>query len=189
MNATYNAFEAFEIAEQIERNAVKFYRKAAELSDDPRASEMFLKLAEWEKVHVQVFADMRKQLSEDEKTTTTYDPDNEAALYLKTMADAKGWGIEDAASIVQRYMEDPNHPEFADLSQEDRELLETTAAARRKEEKAPGAERSHSWHWDIANRPNERDLLKAEIFLEEILEDYYGGGVDAAPMSQYLCIA
>ena len=108
---------------------------------------------------------------------------------LDKLADAKGWGIEDAASIVQRYMDDPEHPEFADLSQEDRELLKATAAAREKEKKAPGAERSYSWHWDIANRPNERDLLKAEIFIEEILEDYYGGGVDAAPMAQYLCIA
>ena len=44
MDTTYNAFEAFEIAEQIERNATKFYRKAAEMADDPHASEMFLKL-------------------------------------------------------------------------------------------------------------------------------------------------
>lgn len=108
---------------------------------------------------------------------------------LDKLADTKGWALEEAASLVQRFLDDPNHPEFADLSREDRKLLEATAAARKKEGKVPGAERSHSWHWDIANRPNKRDLLKAEIFLEEILEDYYGGGVDAAPMAQYLCIA
>lgn len=30
-----------------------------------------------------------------------------------------------------------------------------------------------AYHEDIANRPNERDLLKAEMFMEEILERYY----------------
>ena len=108
---------------------------------------------------------------------------------LDKLADTKGWGIEEAASVILRYMDDPGHPEFADLSKEDRELLETTAKARRKELKAPDMERTHSWHWDIYNRPSERDLTKAEIFLEEIIEDYYGGGVDAAPMAQYVCIA
>jgi hypothetical protein len=108
---------------------------------------------------------------------------------LDTIADAKGWGIEEAAYTVERYMENPNYPEFAKLSEEDRKLLETAVAAHKKELQAPGAERVHSWHWDVANRPNERDLLKAEIFLEEILEDFYGGGVDAGPMAQYLCIA
>ncbi|RPJ59609.1 MAG: hypothetical protein EHM12_06790, partial [Dehalococcoidia bacterium] len=42
------------------------------------------------------------------------------------------------------------------------------------------------WHWNVAARPSERDLLKAEIFLEEILEDYYEGGVEAAPLAQYI---
>jgi len=46
------------------------------------------------------------------------------------------------------------------------------------------------WHYDLDNRPNERDLLKAEIFLEEIIEDYYyDGEMEAAPISQYVCIA
>ena len=106
---------------------------------------------------------------------------------LDNLADKKGWSIEDAASIVSRYTEDPNHPEFANLSKEDRELLDATVTARKKE--LPREDRSHTWHWDIHNRPNERDLLKAEIFLEEILEDYYGGDVDAAPMAQYICIS
>jgi hypothetical protein len=105
------------------------------------------------------------------------------------LADAKGWGIEEAAGIISRYRENPNHPEFANLSMEDRELLDETVASRQKEDEAPGPERSHSWHWPIANRPNERDLMKAEIFLEEILEDFYGEGIDANGMAQYVCIA
>jgi len=45
------------------------------------------------------------------------------------------------------------------------------------------------WHWDVKNRPSERDLLKAEIFLEEILEDYYEGDIEAAAHAQYICIS
>jgi len=47
---------------------------------------------------------------------------------------------------------------------------------------------SRAWHWDFTKRPTERDLLKAEIFLSEILEDYYGGGIEMYPYSQYVCI-
>ena len=36
-----------------------------------------------------------------------------------------------------------------------------------------GEPREGMWHYDLANRPNERDLLKAEIFMEEILEDLH----------------
>jgi len=35
MTVALNAIEVFEIAEQIERNGAKFYRKAAELFNEP----------------------------------------------------------------------------------------------------------------------------------------------------------
>jgi rubrerythrin len=66
MTVTFNAFEVFEIAEQIERNGTEFYIRAAELFDDPKVSEMFLRLAEWEKQHEETFARMKEQLSEQE---------------------------------------------------------------------------------------------------------------------------
>ena len=92
MNPTYNAFEAFEIAEQIERNAARFYRKAADMSDDPRAAEMFLKLVEWEKVHAEVFADMRKRLSEQGREVRTFKPEY-PPLDARTMAGLAVFGI------------------------------------------------------------------------------------------------
>jgi rubrerythrin len=61
----FNAFEAFEIAEKIERNGAGFYRRAAELFDDPHISKMFRQLADWEKGHQQLFADMRNSLLPD----------------------------------------------------------------------------------------------------------------------------
>ncbi len=85
---SFNADEIFEMAEQIERNGAKFYRKAAEsIADDDR--DLLLRLAAMEDEHERTFAAMRGQLSEDEKTPITFDPDNEAALYLQAMADGK----------------------------------------------------------------------------------------------------
>src|SRR4030042_3366943 len=89
MTRTFNAFEAFEIAEQIERNGVRFYRKAAEMFDDARVSGLFLKLAEWEKAHEELFADMRTQLSEQGRRLRTFDP-QDAPLAAKPMAGLAG---------------------------------------------------------------------------------------------------
>ena len=87
MSITFNAFEIFEMAEQIERNGVKFYRKAAQGISDQEASRMLMDLADMEVEHEKTFADMRKQLSEREREPITFDPDNEVALYLQAMAD------------------------------------------------------------------------------------------------------
>jgi rubrerythrin len=67
MNVNFNAFEVFEIAEQIERNGTYFYLRAAELFDDLKTCQMFLNLAEWEKEHEHTFALMRQQLSEQNR--------------------------------------------------------------------------------------------------------------------------
>ena len=71
MTVTFNAFEVFEIAEQIERNGANFYIRAAELFEDPNICQMFLRLAEWEKEHEQFFAQMKQQLSEQNRQKNT----------------------------------------------------------------------------------------------------------------------
>ncbi len=84
----FNADEIFEMAEQIERNGAKFYRKAAE-SIDIDHRDLLLRLAVMEDEHEKTFAAMRGELSDAEKTPLTFDPDNDAALYLQAMADGK----------------------------------------------------------------------------------------------------
>jgi rubrerythrin len=64
MEVTFNAFEVFEIAEQIERNGARFYHKATELFDAPAIRKMFLELANWEAKHQELFRDMRRRLYE-----------------------------------------------------------------------------------------------------------------------------
>lgn len=87
MGITFNAFEIFEIAEQIERNGVKFYRKAAKSISDRSLRRALLELADMEAEHEQTFADMRKRLSDERRELRLFDPENEAALYLQAMAD------------------------------------------------------------------------------------------------------
>ena len=90
MGITFNADEIFEMAEQIERNGAKFYREAAGTSSDADIKKMLQDLAAMEDGHQLTFAQMRKELSPEEKEVTTYDPDNEVAQYLKTVADFHG---------------------------------------------------------------------------------------------------
>lgn len=97
--------------------------------------------------------------------------------------------LDEADDLLGRYRENPNYPEFAELSQEERELFdkETTSAPEMlKHRETSGA---RDLIWDVRSKPSERDLLKAGIFLEEILENFYGGGIEAAPLCQHLCIA
>jgi rubrerythrin len=90
MAITFNIDEVFEMAEQIERNGAKFYREAAGKVSDKAMQKMFVDLAAMEDGHLRIFQEMRKQLGPEEKKPMTFDPDNEAALYLQTMADGRG---------------------------------------------------------------------------------------------------
>lgn len=91
MGITFNANEIFEMAEEIERNGVKFYRRAAENAPDKETKQMLLDMADMEDGHLNTFEEMRKQLSGQEKGWTIFDPDNQSALYLQAMADARGY--------------------------------------------------------------------------------------------------
>ena len=87
MGAQFSADEIFEMAEQIERNGAKFYRKAADGIDDKKEASILLDLAAMEKDHEKTFAAMRTDLSGVETEPTAFDPQGEAALYLQAFAD------------------------------------------------------------------------------------------------------
>jgi len=63
---TFYACEIFEIAEQIERNAAKFYRRALEMFDDKDVCDTLRKLGNWEKEHERVFAGMKERLADSD---------------------------------------------------------------------------------------------------------------------------
>ncbi|MFO7989869.1 MAG: ferritin family protein [Thermodesulfobacteriota bacterium] len=86
----FNADEIFEMAIQIEANGAKFYRKAADLQQEPDNKAFLEKLARMEDKHKTTFEAMRKAVSEGQKQETVFDPANELSMYLKAMADNHG---------------------------------------------------------------------------------------------------
>lgn len=91
MAVNFTALEIFEIAEQIERNAAKFYRDAAMAAKNKDSQKIFLVLAEMEDKHRLIFADMLKDYKDNIEDMNIFDPDNEMLYYMKAMATSAGW--------------------------------------------------------------------------------------------------
>ncbi len=87
MSIPPTADEIFEMAEQIERNGSRFYRRAAQGFTDSRARQLMLDLAAMEDEHEKVFAGMRAELLQQEREPRAPDPYGEAILYVRGMAD------------------------------------------------------------------------------------------------------
>ncbi len=86
----FNIDEVFEMAEQIERNGVVFYSKAAEMFPEYTKKSIFLKLAEMEREHEKRFHQMRLDLAKKERELSQFlDPQGEAAAYLRAMVSGK----------------------------------------------------------------------------------------------------
>ena len=92
MGMPFNADEVFEMAEQIERNGGKFYRAAAKKF--PAVSKVLLGLAAMEDEHLKTFADMRAELSGTELDEPVFDPDGQAQMYLRVMADGNVFDVK-----------------------------------------------------------------------------------------------
>ncbi len=84
MNAVFNAEEVLEIAIHIEKLGAAFYRRAAEIVDDPAAKEVLEGLAVMEDGHEIGFENMRAD--PDILAQLIGDPDGEAATYLQAFA-------------------------------------------------------------------------------------------------------
>ena len=90
MSFEFNADEVFEMAEQIERNGAEFYRNAADtVSGDPEGREFLIRLAEMEEDHEDVFADIRAGLSDEQRSATVADPNDDTLGYLRSLADTR----------------------------------------------------------------------------------------------------
>ena len=108
MSVNFNAEEIYRMAEQIERNGIRFYQTAAEQTDEESRRKVLLNLAEMEADHERTFAAMRQELSPSEKSPTAADPDDEGLLYLQAAAEGK----------VFDFNADPAAEIHADSSQE-----------------------------------------------------------------------
>ncbi len=85
----FNIDQILEMAEQIERNGVVFYRQVAEKIDDKSIKDLMNEFAAMEEDHEKIFHAMRDDLSSKEKESTLFDPEGEVVLYLRSLADLR----------------------------------------------------------------------------------------------------
>lgn len=112
--------------------------------------------------------------------------------------------IDDAQAAMQRYKENPQAAEWERFTDVQRRALAEGANTKDKDSfgtDAPtmadndpmdcGKRGSIIWHYDFQNRPSPRDLTKANIFLNEVVEDYFMTftGDPRPPYSMYTCIS
>jgi rubrerythrin len=83
-----NADEILKVAEQIERNGIAFYERAAERFDGAEKRTL-LGLANMERNHERTFAGMRRQLADADEGLKAFDPEGEAERYLAAFADGQ----------------------------------------------------------------------------------------------------
>ena len=100
MPIKYNADEIFEMAVEAENNAYKMYSDLAKKHKNPEVSSELEKMAEMEKNHEQIFVKMRRELPE-EMRTAKFDPNEDASLYLQSIADSDvGEGSPEVAASM-----------------------------------------------------------------------------------------
>ena len=87
MSFEFNADEILEMAEHIERNGARFYRRAAELVEEAAIRKLLEDLAAWEDGHERAFVTMRADLAAHESEPQVFDPEHEISMYLRAMAD------------------------------------------------------------------------------------------------------
>lgn len=100
MAQQFSLSEAFRMAENIEANGFEFYSLNAKASRDKSVKALFSSLAEKEKVHQEIFAGFRQEFC-GEKDVHFVDQDDQAAAYIKTVADNHVFNLnKDVSSLV-----------------------------------------------------------------------------------------
>jgi rubrerythrin len=89
----FTSDEILRIAEEIERNGARYYRRAAENAPDEGNRRMLLDFASMEGAHERIFAAMRGELGPEERGPQTFDPGGEIASYLRSFADSEVFDV------------------------------------------------------------------------------------------------
>ena len=94
MDVEMSGYEVLEVAEKIERNGAKFYRRAATLFDDPDISTLFVRLGQWEARHIEVFKEMKQHLTEQQWELGDFAPDRVGVPEARALASMAVFGIQ-----------------------------------------------------------------------------------------------
>jgi rubrerythrin len=100
MSVQLNADEIYQMAEQIERNGARFYRKAAGSAGSADVRDLLERLAVMEDEHERTFAAMRAGLPDEARVPMVFDPENESAQYLEAMADGYVFDVREDPSAA-----------------------------------------------------------------------------------------
>ncbi len=99
--------------------------------------------------------------------------------------------LSQVAPLIGRYERNPQDPSLKAMGEDALAMLQQAVTDKQQggPQVLPPEFSDAVWHRDLEQRPHARDLRKAEIFLEEILEDYFTEeGLPKAPGSVYTCI-
>lgn len=100
MGITFNADEVFEMGMDIEKNGESYYRKAAELTDDPEVRAIFERLMRAETEHYRTFRELREKLPAVDTAPLVSDPEDQEHLYLDALVKSRLFGSEREAEEV-----------------------------------------------------------------------------------------
>ncbi|MDI6795301.1 MAG: ferritin family protein [Desulfatibacillaceae bacterium] len=101
MGFDFSPDEIFAMAAQIEKNGAAFYRKAAKSVSCDNTREILEELAAMEEGHEEAFSQMRAELPGKSRVSTTFDPEGETAMYLKSLADRRVFSSDKEPSFGQ----------------------------------------------------------------------------------------
>lgn len=120
---------------------------------------------------------------------------------VDTLGDQLKMNIPDAQAMMSRFKENPEDEEFKKMDAKMIAVLEKLSNVSADEsfgqslflENDPlgiGKPGQHFWHYDMMERPSQRDLMKAQYLLEIILEDHLltGSGEPRTPGALYQSI-
>ncbi len=90
MSFDFTANEIFEMAIRIEGNGAAYYKRAAELQNNEKNKTILSELAAMEDTHKETFVEMKKQISQMERTDIEFEPDEELIQHLVGIVDSHG---------------------------------------------------------------------------------------------------
>lgn len=122
---------------------------------------------------------------------------------VDALASTLKMNIDEAQALMQRYKEDPNGAEFHKFTPGQMAAIKKLAEVKDEDsfgddpmmvDNDPmgiGKPGSVCWHYDFQHRPSPRDVQKANIFLSELVEDYFltFTGDPRPPYGEYTCIS
>ena len=85
----FNEIEAAKIAQNMEKNGLEFYQKAAAKAKSPGVRSVFEKLADDEKAHLALFEELEERLQADRREHEGYEDDAEIGAYIDRLLETQ----------------------------------------------------------------------------------------------------